>query len=175
MASMKLIRRNGCLLRLAVVIRAGDTALGSLWAVFPDDDAINDCEAVLASAAKLAALHLLAIRRHLDADQESRNAALQTALQHPGHADHAPSLPGSLLCLAGTADADHRPDHRAILLRALGLLELDARSLGHEPTISMVKDRMYVLLEAAPRGSVTASTLAATSISGRPGCCTRTS
>ncbi|MEU6783056.1 hypothetical protein ABZ912_27995 [Nonomuraea angiospora] len=72
--SVKLIRRDGYHPRLAVVIRAGDTALGSLWAVFPDEDAINHCEAVLA------ALHLLTIRRHLDADQESRNAALQTAV-----------------------------------------------------------------------------------------------
>ncbi|WP_222871229.1 helix-turn-helix domain-containing protein [Nonomuraea sp. PA05] len=166
--SVKLIRRDGYDPRLAVVIRAGDTALGSLWATFPDEDAITDSEAVLATAAKLAALHLLTIRRHLDADQESRNAALQTALRHPGHADRALPLPASLLCLAETANpdhrpdhrTDHRPDHRAGLLRALGLLELDARSLGHEPTVSLVKDRMYVLLEAAPRGSVTVATLA---------------
>ncbi|GAA2205062.1 PucR family transcriptional regulator [Nonomuraea monospora] len=169
--SVKLIRRDGYDPRLAVVIRAGDTALGSLWATFPDEDAITDSEAVLATAAKLAALHLLTIRRHLDADQESRNAALQTALQHPGHADRALPLPATLLCLAANPGyppdhrpdhrPGHRPDHRASLLRALGLLELDARSLGHEPTVSLVKDRMYVLLEAAPRGSVTVATLAA--------------
>ncbi|WP_217370124.1 PucR family transcriptional regulator [Nonomuraea antri] len=168
--SVRLIRRDGYHPRLAVVIRAGDTALGSLWAAFPDEDVITDCAAVLAAAAKLAALHLLTIRRHLDADQESRTAALHTALRHPGHADRALPLPGSLLCLdaeteTGAGAGDDRPgllaDHRAGLLRAVGLLELDARSLGHEPTICLVKDRMYVLLQAAPRGSVTVSTLAA--------------
>ncbi|GAA4101068.1 PucR family transcriptional regulator [Nonomuraea soli] len=159
--SVRLIRRDGYHPRLAVVIRAGDTALGSLWAVFPDEDAITDCEAVLAAAAKLAALHLLTIRRRLDADQESRNAVLQTALQHPGHADHALPLPGSLLCLAEAADAGHRADRRASLLRTIGLLELDARSLGHEPALSMIKDRLYVLVPTAPRGAVTVATLAA--------------
>ncbi|GLZ15828.1 hypothetical protein Acsp04_60630 [Actinomadura sp. NBRC 104425] len=157
--SVRLIRRDGYLPRLAVVIRAGDTALGSLWAVFPDEDAIGDCEAVLATAAKLAALHMLTARRHLDADQQARNAALHEALHRPGPADQALPLPGSLLCLAETA-AGRRTDHHASLLRAIGLLELDARSLGHEPTFGLVNDRLYVLLAAAPRGSVTVSALA---------------
>ncbi|OLT23219.1 hypothetical protein BJF79_02060 [Actinomadura sp. CNU-125] len=157
--SVRLIRRDGYLPRLAVVIRAGDTALGSLWAVFPDEKSIGDCEAVLATAAKLAALHLLTVRRHMDAEQDGRNTALQTALHHPGRTDHALPLPGTLLCLAEAADAGHRPDHRASLLRALGLLETDARSLGHEPTVSMLNERLYVLLSATPTGSVTVSAL----------------
>lgn len=115
---MRLIRRDGFLPRLAVVIRAGDTALGSLWAVFPSEDAIVDCEAVLTTAAKLAALHMLTVRRYADADQDSRNTALQTALHHPGHADHALPLPGSLLCLAESTSVTHHPDRRPDLLRA---------------------------------------------------------
>ncbi len=158
--SVELIRREGYLPRLAVVVRAGDAVLGSLWAVFPDEGAIVDCEQVLATSAKLAALHLLAIRRRLDAEQEGRNAALQTALRAPGHADGALHLPGSLVCVAETRGPDRGPDHQANLMRAIGLLELDARSLGHEPAVALVKDHLYVLLTTAPGRSVTVPTLA---------------
>src|ERR687896_2404624 len=65
--SVILSRREGDLPRLAVVIRAGDDVLGSLWVLFPREAPIPDCEAALHQVARVAALHMLALRRQVDA------------------------------------------------------------------------------------------------------------
>ena len=67
--------RDGDLPRTAVVVRAGEDVLGSLWVAFPDEAAASDCGPTLQEAARVAALHMLALRRQVDAEQESRDRA----------------------------------------------------------------------------------------------------
>ena len=75
------LHRAGDLPRTAVVIRAGEDVLGSLWVAFPDEAAASDCGPTLQEAARVAALHMLALRRQVDAEQESRDRALRHALE----------------------------------------------------------------------------------------------
>ncbi|MGW0815878.1 PucR family transcriptional regulator [Streptomyces viridiviolaceus] len=158
--------RAGDLPRLAVVIRAGEDVLGSLWVAFPDDAAIPDCGPTLQEAARVAALHMLALRRQVDAEQESRDRALRASLEsRPGQG--APTagirLPAVLVVLAeavqerkGRKAGDPSASARAhaALLRMLDLAVLDSRSLGYEPAAALLGDRVYVLLPTAGSGSV---------------------
>ncbi|MEU9241686.1 helix-turn-helix domain-containing protein [Streptomyces sp. NPDC048385] len=157
--------------RLAVVIRAGEDVLGSLWVAFPDEAAIPDCGPTLQEAARTAALHMLALRRQVDAEQESRDRALRAALEaRPGQG--APSagvrLTAVLVVLAeavrerkgGEAgDPGVAARAHAALLRMLDLAVLDSRSLGYEPAAALLGDRIYLLLPAGGSGTVPTSVL----------------
>jgi hypothetical protein len=144
-------QRDGDMPRLAVVIRAGADVLGSLWVSFPSEAAIPDCEATLQQAARVAALHMLALRRQVDADQDSRNRAFRNALDRSG--DHATGLRLPAILLG--VDAPGPPDTRATnLLRTLDLFGLDGRALGHQPALALSNDRIYALLPTQPAGAV---------------------
>ncbi|MFE2040322.1 helix-turn-helix domain-containing protein [Streptomyces sp. NPDC059477] len=108
--------RPGDLPRMAVAIRAGMDVLGSLWVAFPPDGPAGDFEAALREAAGVAALHMLALRRQIDADQDSRNQALRAALDPPRPGKSPPGEPsgasaGLLLpgVLVGLAEASVSP------------------------------------------------------------------
>jgi hypothetical protein len=156
--------RPGDLPRLAVVIRVGQDVLGSLWVAFADADRrpLGDFEATLREAAGVAALHMLALRRQVDDDQDSRNRALRSALETAEAATDRPTgirLPAVLLGLAATGEVDDRETDdtmrlRADLMRMLDLITLDGRSLGHEPVVTVIGDRLYALLPTAPPASV---------------------
>ncbi|ADJ48961.1 hypothetical protein AMES_7135 [Amycolatopsis mediterranei S699] len=149
-------QREGDLPRLAVVIRAGEEVLGSLWVAFPGP--IPECAATLHQGARLAALHMLALRRHLDADQESRNLAFRAALDHPGDEGPDLRLPAVLL---GADVPGPGEIHGANLLRVLDLFGLDGRALGHQPALALSNNRIYALLPAAPAGSIPVPALVA--------------
>jgi hypothetical protein len=163
------VRRNrpGDLPRLAVVIKVGQDVLGSLWVVFADADRrpVADYEATLREAAGVAALRMLALRRQVDDDQDSRNRALRSALEAGVATDHLTGirLPAVLFGLAessrppGQAAAGEVDDDmglRADLMRMLDLITLDGRSLGHEPVATVIGDRLYALLPTASPASV---------------------
>lgn len=59
MGEVRRMESPGTLPRLAAPVRAGDTFLGSVWVIIPPDATLTDLEAVLAAAAKTAAVHLL--------------------------------------------------------------------------------------------------------------------
>lgn len=163
--------RAGDLPRTAVVIRAGEDVLGSLWVAFPDETAASDCGPTLQEAARVAALHMLALRRQVDAEQESRDRALRHALEgRSGQADPPGGvrLPAVLIGLAEAVrkrgdeeswEAGTAARRRAALLRALDLAVLDGRSLGYEPAAALLDDRVYVLLPTAGSGSVSTGVL----------------
>ncbi|MDX6313358.1 MAG: hypothetical protein QOF44_2822 [Streptomyces sp.] len=160
--------RPGDLPRLAVVIRVGQDVLGSLWVAFADADRrpVGDHEATLREAAGVAALHMLALRRQVDDDQDSRNRALRSALESRARTDRLTGirLPAVLLGLAATGEVDDRKTDdretddtmrlRADLMRMLDLITLDGRSLGHDPVATVIGDRLYALLPTAAPASV---------------------
>ncbi|WP_223189512.1 PucR family transcriptional regulator [Streptomyces sp. TRM68416] len=163
-------KRPGSLPRLAVVIRAGEDVLGSLWVVFPDDAPLPECGATLQEAARVAALHMLALRRQADAEQESRDRALRSVLEGRAEQSGLPDsvrLPGVLVGMSevvqSTADEDSDPGaaarRRAALLRLVDLAVLDGRSLGYEPAAALLGDRVYVLLPTAGSGPVSTGVL----------------
>ncbi|CAL9335373.1 PucR family transcriptional regulator [Streptomyces sp. enrichment culture] len=162
-------KRPGSLPRLAVVIRAGEDVLGSLWAAFPEDTPIPDCGPTLQEAARLAALHMLALRRQVDAEQESRDRALRTVLEGRTGQNDLPrgvGLPGVLVGMSEalqkgdeTSDAGAAARRRAALLRLVDLAVLDSRSLGYEPAAALLGDRVYVLLPTAGSGPVSTGVL----------------
>jgi hypothetical protein len=141
--------RDGDLPRAAMVIRAGDEVLGSLWAAFADDARIAGCEPALRHAASVAALHMLALRRQLDADENGRNLALRAALEQPGSYSVALPLPAVLLGVTPRTTSSGTN-----LLRLLDLLAADGRSLGYQPALALVNDRIYALLPVASGGVV---------------------
>nr|WSZ20258.1 helix-turn-helix domain-containing protein [Streptomyces canus] len=163
--------RPGDLPRTAVVIRAGEDVLGSLWVAFPDEAAAADCGPTLQEAARVAALHMLALRRQVDAEQESRDRALRHALEGQFGQGDPPGgvrLPAVLVGLAEAMqeggdeeswEAGTAARRRAALLRALDLAVLDGRSLGYEPAAALLGDRVYVLLPTAGSGSVSTGVL----------------
>ncbi|WP_030660448.1 helix-turn-helix domain-containing protein [Streptomyces cellulosae] len=169
--------RPGDLPRMAVVVRAGADVLGSLWVAFPDEAAVTDCGATLQEAARVAALHMLALRRQLDAEQERHDRALRAALEgqvwegpagEGRQRDDGVRLPAVLVGLAEVvqereggrpADPGGEARRRAALTRMLDLAVLDGRSLGHEPAAALLGERLYVLLPAAGPGSVSADVL----------------
>ncbi|MEV5847504.1 helix-turn-helix domain-containing protein [Streptomyces sp. NPDC051985] len=165
-------QRPGSLPRMAVVIRAGEDVLGSLWAAFPDDTSVPDCGPTLQEAARVAALHMLALRRQVDAEQESRDRALRSALEGRSGQSGLPGgvrLPGVLVGLseavpAGGAtgdagDAGVAARRHAALLRLVDLAVLDSRSLGYEPAAALLGEHVYVLLPAAGSGRVSTGVL----------------
>ncbi len=150
--------REGDLPRLAVVIRAGADVLGSLWVSFPCEADIPDSEAALQQAARVAAPHMLALRRQVDADQDSRNRAFRSALDRSG--DHVTGLRLPAILLG--ADAPGPPGTQATnLLRTLDLFGLDGRALGHQPALALSNDRIYALLPTQPAGTVPVTALIA--------------
>ncbi|WP_405477156.1 PucR family transcriptional regulator [Streptomyces canus] len=163
--------RPGDLPRTAVVVRAGEDVLGSLWVAFPDEAASADCGPTLQEAARVAALHMLALRRQVDAEQESRDRALRHALEgRSGQGDPSGGvrLPAVLVGLTEAVqkagdeeswEAGTAARRRAALLRALDLAVLDGRSLGYEPAAALLGDRVYVLLPTAGSGSVSTGVL----------------
>ncbi|MEU1515671.1 helix-turn-helix domain-containing protein [Streptomyces sp. NPDC005811] len=163
-------QRPGNLPRLAVVIRAGEDVLGSLWVAFPDDAPVPECGPTLQEAARVAALHMLALRRQVDAEQESRDRALRSLLEGRAGQSGLPDsvcLPGVLVGMtevtqaAGdeAADAGAAARRRAALLRLVDLAVLDGRSLGYEPAAALLGDRVYVLLPTAGSGPVSTGVL----------------
>jgi hypothetical protein len=151
-------QREGDLHRLAMVIRAGADVLGSLWVSFADEPVSTDCESTLQQAARVAALHMLALRRQFDADQDSRNRAFRDALDQTDPRPAGLRLPAILL----GADAPGPPDTRATnLLRVLDLFGLDGRALGHQPALALRHDRIYALLPSQPAGTVPVTALIA--------------
>ncbi|MFJ9558643.1 PucR family transcriptional regulator [Streptomyces fuscichromogenes] len=162
-------QRSGSLPRMAVVIRAGEDVLGSLWAAFPDDTPVPDCGPTLQEAAQVAALHMLALRRQVDAEQESRDRALRSALEGRSGQSDLPGgvrLPGVLVGLseavdegAARGDAGVAARRHAALLRLVDLAVLDGRSLGYEPAAALLGEHVYVLLPAAGSGRVSTGVL----------------
>ncbi|MEU1184031.1 helix-turn-helix domain-containing protein [Streptomyces sp. NPDC005820] len=162
-------QRSGSLPRMAVVVRAGEDVLGSLWAAFPDEASVPDCGPALQEAARVAALHLLALRRQVDAEQESRDRALRSALEGRSGQSDLPGgvrLPGVLVGLSeAVGEEDEASDaavaarRRAALLRLVDLAVLDSRSLGYEPAATLLGERVYVLLPAAGSGLVSTGVL----------------
>ncbi|MBE4733487.1 helix-turn-helix domain-containing protein [Streptomyces sp. ND05-3B] len=162
-------QRPGNLPRLAVVVRAGEDVLGSLWVAFPDDAPVPDCGPTLQEAARVAALHMLALRRQVDAEQESRDRALRSALEgRAGQHDLADGarLPGVLVGMSEatqggeeSSDAGAAARRRAALLRLVDLAVLDGRSLGYEPAAALLGDRVYLLLPTAGSGPVSTGVL----------------
>ncbi|MFE9443526.1 PucR family transcriptional regulator [Streptomyces sp. NPDC006602] len=161
--------RAGDLPRTAVVIRAGEDVLGSLWVAFPDEAAAADCGPTLQEAARVAALHMLALRRQVDAEQESRDRALRSALEGRSGQSDLPGgvrLPAVLVGLSeavvegdGSSDSGVAARRRAALLRLVDLAVLDGRSLGYEPAAALIGDRVYVLLPTAGSGPVSTGVL----------------
>ncbi|MFG1672407.1 PucR family transcriptional regulator [Streptomyces sp. Y7] len=163
-------QRPGNLPRMAVVIRAGEDVLGSLWVAFPDDVPVPECGPTLQEAARVAALHMLALRRQVDAEQESRDRALRSALEGRSAQTDLPDgvcLPGVLVGMseavreegAEASDAGAAARRRAALLRLVDLAVLDSRSLGYEPAAALLGDRVYVLLPTAGSGPVSTGVL----------------
>ncbi|WP_046728043.1 PucR family transcriptional regulator [Streptomyces humi] len=162
-------QRTGSLPRMAVVIRAGEDVLGSLWAAFPDDTPVPDCGPTLQEAARVAALHMLALRRQVDAEQERRDRALRSALEGRSGQSDLPGgvcLPGVLVGLSEAVDeGDEAGDAgvaarlHAALLRLVDLAVLDGRSLGYEPAAALLGEHVYVLLPAAGSGRVSTGVL----------------
>ncbi|GAA3826411.1 PucR family transcriptional regulator [Streptomyces phyllanthi] len=162
-------QRPGNLPRLAVVVRAGEDVLGSLWVAFPDDASVPECGPTLQEAARVAALHMLALRRQVDAEQESRDRALRSALEgRAGQSDLTDGvcLPGVLVGMSEAvreggeaSDAGAAARRRAALLRLVDLAVLDSRSLGYEPAAALLGDRVYLLLPTAGSGPVSTGVL----------------
>ena len=150
--------REGDLPRLAVVIRAGEEVLGSLWVVCPDQGPTLDCETTMQQAARIAALHMLVLRRQVDADQDGRNRAFRAALDQNGSDPVNVRLPAVLLG-ADVPRAAHR--HSTNLRRMLDLFGLDGRALGHQPAVALSNDRIYALLPTASPGTVPVDALIA--------------
>ncbi|MDR7303571.1 PucR family transcriptional regulator [Haloactinomyces albus] len=144
--TVQVVRRPGHLPRAAIVIRAGDLVLGSLWALFADEEAIAGTESVLVPAARSAALHMLTARRQSDADQEGRNGVLRAALDRTGGATHPLPCPGTLVCLAESGRDVGPHEVRANLLGVLDALGPVARALGHEPSMALVGDAVFMHL-----------------------------
>lgn len=163
--------RPGDLPRMAVVIRAGEDVLGSLWVAFSDETTVTDCGPALQEAARVAALHMLALRRQVDAEQERRDRALRSTLEgqsEQGDPHGGVRLPAVLVGLAETvretngeesSEAGLAARHRAAAMRMLDLAVLDGRSLGHEPAAALLGNRVYVLLPTAGSGSVSTGVL----------------
>lgn len=143
--------------RLAVVIRAGTEVLGSLWVAYPTGTVAPDCDTTLHQAARLAALHMLALRRHVDTDQDSRNRAFRDALDQHRTGPVDLRLPGVLVGV----DLPVPDRHNANLLRILDVLGADGRALGHLPALTLSHDRIYGLLPAARPGAVPVNALIA--------------
>jgi DNA-binding PucR family transcriptional regulator len=101
---------------------------------------------------------MLALRRHLDADQDNRNLAFRAALDHPLDDGADLRLPAVLLGVDLPDPAD-RPG--ADLLRMLHLFGLDGRTLGHQPALALSNDRIYALLPATSAGTVSVAALIA--------------
>ncbi|GAA2805288.1 PucR family transcriptional regulator [Crossiella cryophila] len=138
------VARPGDMVRLGLVIRAGPEVLGSLWMLVEDEVDPAACAPALHQAAHLAALHLLQLRRHADADQDRRNAALRTALDSAEHATGL-DLPAHLLALAPPAEAE--PTQRRLTgSHLLDLAVLAGRAFGIEVAATLAQDRLYLLL-----------------------------
>jgi hypothetical protein len=155
--------RPGDMPRVAMVIRAGDDVLGSLWALVPEEVPVAECEPVMRQAARVAALHMLTLRQQLDADQESRNRAFRAALDgDPGSGGTVLRLPAVMLGAAAAAAAGPGQGTRsADLMRLLDLFGLDGRALGHQPALALSDDRVHALLPARAGGSVPVAALLA--------------
>ncbi|MFI1168553.1 helix-turn-helix domain-containing protein [Streptomyces sp. NPDC020801] len=163
--------RPGDLPRMAVVIRAGEDVLGSLWVAFGDEATVPDCGPTLQEAARIAALHMLALRRQVDAEQDSRDHALRAALEgRTGQQNPSDGvrLPAVLIGLAEVApqrvpkkpvEPGTEARRRAALMRMLDLAVLDGGSFGYEPAAALIDERLYLLLPTSGSGSVSAESL----------------
>lgn len=148
--------REGDLPRLGVVIRAGDEVLGSLWVALASSPEAPDTETTLMGAANVAAVHLLALRQQVDADQNGRNAAFRGVLDKPSRGAAGLRLPAVLL---GADVPDPTERHTAKLLQVLDLLGSGCRAHGHQPALALGGDRVYALLPIALAGAVPVPTL----------------
>jgi hypothetical protein len=134
---------------MGVAIRAGQDVLGSLWVAFPEQAPIGDHEATLREGAAVAALHLLALRQQLDADQDSRNRALRAVVDSQSNSDASETqirLPGVLIGLTDSAGPPADPGQPTDLMRMLHLVAFDGRLLGYEPAATVIDGRLYALL-----------------------------
>jgi hypothetical protein len=148
--SVERVKRPGDMDRLAVVVRAGSDVLGSLWVAVEDSDDRADRSAALMAAAKLAAPHLLQLRRHAGAEQERRNEALRTTLEADADASGL-DLPGHLLTLAAAEQAD--PTRRRLSgLQVEDMVTLDAATFGLAIATTLAAERLYVLVPSAGGG-----------------------
>lgn len=141
------VKREGDLDRLAVVIRAGSEVLGSLWVAVEDDTDLAPREAALQEAAKLAALHMLQLRRHTAAEQERRDQALRAVLDSAGTGAGL-EFPGYLLALTSRGPTDATRRHLSSL-QVEDMVALDAASFGLSIATTLIGDRLYVHVPAA--------------------------
>ncbi|MCO1574635.1 helix-turn-helix domain-containing protein [Crossiella sp. SN42] len=138
------LARPGDMVRFGLVIRAGPAVLGSIWVAVEDDADLSRCAPALHEAAKLAALHLVRLRRQADADQDRRNAVLGSALDGAGEAAGL-ELPAHLLALAPPVAAD--PIQRRLTgSQLVDLAVLAGRAIGIEIAATVARDRLYLLL-----------------------------
>jgi hypothetical protein len=139
------VKREGDMDRLAVVIRAGSEVLGSLWVAVGDDTDLVSREAALQEAAKLAALHMLQLRRRTAAEQERRDQALLAVLESTGT---GLEFPGYLLALTSRGPTDATRRHLSSL-QVEDMLALDAASFRLSIATTLISDRLYVHVPAA--------------------------
>ncbi|HEV2376328.1 MAG TPA: helix-turn-helix domain-containing protein [Streptosporangiaceae bacterium] len=154
------VRRPGDMDRLAVVIRAGSEVLGSMWVAVgaasstgtstADVDGVDPASAAtLAEAAKLAALHMLSLRRHVAEEQVRRNEALRAVLDSgddPGELE----FPARLLALSWHGGSDYT-QNRMLGLQVQDMVVLDAAMFGLSVATTLAGDHLYVMVPASSR------------------------
>ena len=153
------VKRSGDLDRLAVVIRAGTDVLGSLWTTIADDADTTEFDATLNDAARLAALHMLRLRRHTDDEQERRNRTLRAALEGQPDVDSA-DQPGSLLLTLATTRSGESTRDRLLGLQLQDLVTLSATTFGLAVAAALLDDRLHVLISVSESGRRQASLFA---------------
>jgi PucR-like helix-turn-helix protein/diguanylate cyclase with GGDEF domain len=154
--------------RVAVVVRAGDEVLGSIWAAVREPLSAERTSA-LVDAAKLVALHLLRIRAGADVERRLRTDLLSTALEGgPGARDALDRLglagrPVVVLAMA-TADRDDPAVTEATLAserQRLGdALAMHLSALHPRCATALVGDVTYGLVPSAPDGDLRALAIA---------------
>lgn len=77
--------------RMGVAVRAGSRVIGTIWVIADRPPLVSRASELLASAAQIAALHLLRARRHSDPEGAARSEALRLLLDGSTDA-HASAL-----------------------------------------------------------------------------------
>ena len=141
----------GELPRTAVAVRAGDTVLGSIWAVVPEPLSGRRLQAFEA-AAEIVALHLLRERATSSAGARLRGKLLAALLTREGDlADAARRLgvAGSSVCVVAVElDLPEGAEHTAALHRVIDALGLHLRLVHGTTAVVALDDTVYGLLPA---------------------------
>lgn len=139
--------------RMAIAVRAGGEVLGSIWAAEADRPFDEEDAQALRGAARIAALHMLHQRAHVDLERQRQGEITRALL-----AGDQPSRPGlSSLGLVGTPvtvlavdpDLVRTADAEVAMNRAASVITLYAEVYRRHATAVVVDDIIYVLLPTA--------------------------